>query len=183
MEVRKNKKVLRKYISEYKKSVSFEQMVYESQYIVETIEGLDVFKSSRRILAYWPMSKEVDLRLLMRRWHIKKEFLLPAVKGDALEVRIFEGENKLAVGEAYGILEPTGTILENLDTVDLVIVPGVAFDREGRRMGHGKAYYDKLLSELTNAYKIGVGFSFQEVARVPLESHDKYMDEVIFGKK
>ena len=75
---------------------------------------------------------------------------------------------------------PTGDVFEQIDSIDLIIVPGIAFDKNMNRLGRGKAYYDKLLKD-TNAFKAGVCFDFQIIQRVPAESHDVKMDDVIFG--
>lgn len=177
-----SKKVLRKQISDLKRRVSPQQMTDESKRIVEDIETLSAFKKARTILAYWPISGEVDLRELMRKWQNQKVFLLPVVKDDYLEIRRFEGESALEMGRSYGILEPTGSTFQDFHQIDMVLVPGVAFDREGGRLGRGKAYYDRLLPKLSNAQKVGVAFSFQTVEKVPAASHDAFMDAVIIGK-
>ena len=82
-------------------------------------------------------------------------------------------------GEAYGILEPTGNIFPSLENIDLVIVPGMAFNRQGDRLGRGKGYYDKILKEASAAWKIGVCFDFQLVEELPVEAHDVRMDCVM----
>ncbi|MCA1745185.1 MAG: 5-formyltetrahydrofolate cyclo-ligase [Bacteroidales bacterium] len=179
MGISKHKKSLRKLIADHKCQASPQQLSEESREIVEAIEQLEVFQKAHTILAYWPISGEVDLRDLLNRWQTKKELLLPVVKDDFLEIRLFEGENNLAAGLAYGILEPTGAPFKAFRKIDLVLVPGVAFDREGYRLGRGKAYYDRLLPKLTNAHKLGVGFSFQLVDQVPSEPHDELMDAVV----
>lgn len=176
-----NKKVLRKHISDLKSQASSQQMADESRRIVEAIEQLEVFKNARIILAYWPIVGEVDLRDLLRRWQGQKVFLLPVVMDDYLEIRSFEGESALEEGRSYGILEPTGAAYQDVDQIDLALVPGVAFDAEGYRLGRGKAYYDRLLPKLTNAHKLGLAFSFQMVDQVPSEPHDACMNAVVCG--
>jgi 5-formyltetrahydrofolate cyclo-ligase len=166
-------------ISELKNQIPPQQMVDESREIIEAIEKLEVFKNARTVLAYWPISGEVDLRELLNKWQTKKEFLLPVVKDDYLEIRCFDGEASLATGRSYGILEPTGPAFCEFNKVDLVIVPGVAFDSDGYRLGRGKAYYDRLLPQLIRAYKLGIGFSFQLVDELPSEPHDELMDQVV----
>jgi 5-formyltetrahydrofolate cyclo-ligase len=181
MEIARNKKVIRKHISDLKGHISSQQLADESRQIVEVLEKMDVFKKACTILAYWPIKGEVDLRELLRRWQDKKRFLLPVVKDDYLEIRSFEGESALEKGRSYGILEPTSASFLALGQIDLVLVPGVAFDGEGYRLGRGKAYYDRLLPKMPQAHKLGVAFSFQMVDKVPSESHDALMDAVVFG--
>ncbi len=85
----------------------------------------------------------------------------------------------MTAGEQFGIEEPTGAEFTDLDKVDLIIVPGVAFDRQRNRMGRGRGFYDRLLKSTPNAYKVGVGFNFQLVDNVPVEPFDVPMDNVI----
>ena len=95
-----------------------------------------------------------------------------------MELRIYTGENDLATG-CYGIKEPTGKVFTDFAKIDVAIIPGVAFDRQGHRLGRGKGYYDRLLSVMPQVYKIGLCFDFQVVDNVPVDSHDIRMDEVI----
>lgn len=74
----------------------------------------------------------------------EKQILLPVVTGDDLELRVYTGPGDLATG-AYGIEEPTGALFTDYDAIDFIVVPGVAFDRNGNRLGRGKGYYDRLL--------------------------------------
>ena len=78
----------------------------------------------------------------------------------------------------FGIEEPTGPEINNLSNIDLVIVPGMAFDMKGNRLGRGKGYYDKLLRKM-RCYKIGVCYNFQLLENIPVEEHDFPMDMVI----
>jgi len=81
-------------------------------------------------------------------------------------------------GQSFGILEPEGESFTELQDIDLIIVPGVAFDKNNNRLGRGKAYYDKLLNYV-NCHKYGVCFDFQLVPNVPADQHDVKMDKVI----
>lgn len=76
-------------------------------------------------------------------------------------------------------MEPTGELFTDYDLIDVAIVPGMAFDREGHRLGRGKGYYDRFLAQLPHIYKIGICFPFQLVDKVPADVHDILMDEVI----
>lgn len=83
---------------------------------------------------------------------------------------------------AFGILEPSaahGAVrLEALHEIDLIIVPGLAFDRKGHRLGYGGGYYDRLLAEL-DATKMALAFAAQIVEAVPAEAHDERVDFVV----
>ena len=82
-----------------------------------------------------------------------------------LEEGYFDGEEKLAPGEGYAIPEPVGELFTDWAQIDLILVPGVAFDRAGNRLGRGKGYYDKVLKQ-TRAHKAGIAFDFQILAHI-----------------
>ena len=104
---------------------------------------------------------------------------MPQVTGSSTMVlRQYEGPESLVEG-AFGIMEPIGKLFTDYEKVELAIVPGMAFDRAGHRLGRGKGYYDRLLPQLTNAFKIGICFDFQFRSYIPHEEHDEVMNEVI----
>lgn len=88
---------------------------------------------------------------------------------------------------AYGIMEPEGPAFTAYDDIDLIIIPGVAFDVKHNRLGRGKGYYDRFLQQMqqmqqmqqTHAYKIGVCFPHQLVDNIPVTAYDIPMDEVV----
>ena len=135
---------------------------------------------SRTILVYSALPDEVPtqalLDLLVKQG---KTVLLPRVISDTdMELRCYTGRHDLQEG-AYGILEPNGALFTDYDTIDVAIVPGMAFDTEGHRLGRGKGYYDRFLARVPYLYKIGLCFSWQIVDCVPHDEHDIVMDEVI----
>ena len=108
-----------------------------------------------------------------------KRVLLPKVVGDELELHVYT-PGSLQPG-AYGIMEPTGEVfpVDSYHEIDLAVIPGVAFDRHGARLGRGKGYYDRLLPQLSNAYRIGICFPFQMLEHLPSEPHDVLMNEIV----
>ena len=86
-------------------------------------------------------------------------------------------ESRLELG-AFHIEEPTGDNTVSPEEIELVVVPAVAYDRQGNRLGRGKGFYDRLLAT-TRATKIGVAYEFQIVDEIPCEPHDVKMDMVI----
>ncbi len=150
-----------------------------SDRVVAQLLGMKFF-SAKVVLLYCPLADEVWLdESLFVNWDDHK-VLLPKVVGDDLELRIFDGFDSLEKG-AFGILEPVGEMFTDYDAVDFVVVPGMAFDKAGHRLGRGKGYYDRLLPRLRNAYKIGVCFPFQFFDEIPSEPHDVRMDCVVCG--
>lgn len=175
------KKELRKQIRELKKQYSPEGKKQKSVSVWEELEACEAFRQAGVVLAYWSMDDEVFTHDFVCRWAGQKKLLLPCVNGDELDIRCFEGLEKLCPGESFDILEPVGKLYTDLEQIDVIVVPGVAFDSAGSRLGRGKGYYDKILKQ-TKAYKIGVCFDFQLVEHVPVEIHDVRMDQVICSK-
>ena len=130
--------------------------------------------AARTVLLYHPLPDEVDTRPLLAAL-TRCQCLLPVVVGDDLQLRRYTGE--LSVG-AFGILEPVGDTFEALADIDLVIVPGMAFTRDGRRLGRGRGYYDRLFPRLTSAYRLGLCHEWQLVDDIPTEPHDITMHSV-----
>ena len=126
------------------------------------------------------MSDEVETPDFIEAWQEKKRFLLPCVVGDQLEIKFFQSKTTLQAGEQFQIPEPKGEAISDYGVIDLVIVPGVAFDKQGHRLGRGRGYYDKTLCKIA-APKIGVCFGFQFLDEVPTDPYDIPMDEVIHG--
>ena len=136
--------------------------------------------SHQTILAYWPLPDEVDIRPLIDQLVGQGiKVVLPKVTGDeTMELRRYTSRADLQEG-AFHIMEPVGEAFDAYDQIDFALVPGMAFDAAGHRLGRGKGYYDRFLSAHRHIYKIGVCFPFQRVAEVPSEEHDVMMDEVI----
>lgn len=177
------KKDLRNYIRKQKSLCSPDQLAAMSETVAGSIMFGGQWGVASTILLYYPLADEVDVRpLIHMAYQAGHRVLLPVVAGKELELRLYEGEESLREG-AYNIMEPVGSLFpqEEYDQIELAIIPGMAFDAMGHRLGRGKGYYDRLLPQLTAAYKIGVCYPFQFVSDVPSEEHDVRMNEVICG--
>ncbi len=145
------------------------------------ISDAPVWRTVNTILLYSPLKDEVDVRqLIAEAAAAHKCVILPVVDGDNLTLRIYEGERSMAKG-AFGIMEPTGTFfpVSRYNEIGLAIIPGMAFDNKGHRLGRGKGYYDRLLPHLPQAFLMGVCFHFQLLDDVPSEPHDVLMHSVV----
>ncbi len=145
------------------------------------------------VLLYWALPDEVCCdNVVTTLAKMGKTVLLPKVVSDTMmTVHRFTSVADMTKG-AFGILEPTGANIEieTLRHLDdkakeaekglVAVVPGMAFDREGHRLGRGKGYYDRFLAQLPDAYRIGVCFPFQLIDEVPTEESDVVMNEVIY---
>lgn len=172
-DIRNNIKIAKRGIPNCEKSTVAET-------ITNYIEEIKEFKECKSILLYNSLPDEVSTSEMIKRWQETKRLCLPTTlsSGD-LEIREFNSATKLQRG-AYGIYESQGDLVD-ISEIELIIVPGVAFDRENNRLGRGKGYYDKLLKG-SNAYKIGVAYSLQIVDCIPTEQHDIKMDLIITEK-
>lgn len=164
---------------EMKRAVPFEEKLRRSELIMERVAAMPCFQKAKVVLLYWSMADEVQTHAFVERWWCEKTVLLPCVDGDNLRLRPYTGPECMTAGEQFGIGEPTGEEWTDLDRIDMIVVPGVAFDREGNRMGRGRGFYDRLLKTATHAFKVGVAFDFQVIEAVPTEPHDVKMDTVV----
>lgn len=140
------------------------------------LEQTAAFMMADRILMYHSLPDELSTHSFLRKWGGRKHFYLPRVNGVNLDILPYE-ESRLELG-AFHIEEPTGADTVSADEIELVVVPAVAYDRRGNRLGRGKGFYDRLLSE-TKATKVGIAYGFQIIDEVPVEPHDVAMDIVI----
>ena len=104
--------------------------------------------------------------------------VLPRIEGDEME--FYDTTAGMQSG-SYGIMEPCATTPIAPADIDVMIVPGVAFTRDGARLGRGKGFYDRYLSRAGfRATTIGLCYAEQIVEQLPLEPHDRHCDEVMF---
>lgn len=159
-----------------KSKFSKEDLMAMSVAAVNRLESMEQWQQAERVLLYASMADEVNTRDLIYRYQGKKKIYLPVVMGKEIEIREYRGEAEMAIG-AYGISEPT---TERYDgEIDLAIVPAIAMDLHGNRLGHGGGYYDKLLSRL-KCSTIGLIFPFQLLDSVPTEPHDVRLGGVVY---
>jgi len=176
-----NKTSLRSYIRAQKKQHSAAELAAMSEEITNRVLASAWWQEAGIMLLYYPLADEVDVRPLIREAYREgKHVLLPVVRGEELELRLYTGEASLREG-AFGIMEPTGpsVVPEDYDEIELALIPGMAFDRAGHRLGRGKGYYDRLLPLLAKARLVGICFPFQLLDEVPAEVHDIPVHEVV----
>lgn len=175
------KRELRQQIRTQKRRLSAVEMEVMSEDICSKVLALASWQEAGTLLLYYPLPDEVDVRMLIKdAFESGKRVLLPVVKGDELELHLYEGEASLKEG-AFGIMEPTGPLFapKHYDEIELAFIPGMAFDSAGHRLGRGKGYYDRLLPNLKAAKLMGICFPFQFLDEVPAEAHDISVCKVI----
>lgn len=168
---------MRKNIRIRKANISDEDKARKSALIFEYIEKQKWFMLAKTVMCYWSLPDEVYTHQFVSKWKNEKIILLPKMQGADIVPVVFDGS--LLREPVLGIEEPVGDAFPRIDMINIIIVPGVAFDMLGNRLGRGKAFYDRLLRH-TNALKIGVCFDEQLVDRVPRDENDIAMDHVVY---
>lgn len=157
-----------------------------SNQIVNRFMDLEEYHRAKTVMFYVDVRDEVRTRqALPTALKSDKRIVVPYCVDGELELFWLEDMNELELG-MYRILEPSAEMrtverkrLQPTD-LDLIMVPGVAFDRNGGRTGHGKGYYDKLLQHARlDTPLIALAFECQLFDKIPAESHDIYMDKVV----
>lgn len=178
------KKEIRLEMARRKRALSVEHKSIASECLCRQLLSDRKIQKAEVLLLYNALPDEISLAPLLDFLYKKENpptLLLPIVKGEELELKIYQGLNSLQIG-AYGILEPTGEVFTEYSNIEIAIIPGVAFNQSGIRVGRGKGFYDRLLPHLTEAYKIGVCFPCQLIGDLPSEPHDVPMNTVIVPK-
>ena len=143
----------------------------------EAIKTNRHYQKASIVMLYHPLWDEVDVRPLFdKALNQGKRVILPTVKGDDIIPVEITPNTEWVVGD-FDILEPIAE--PYLGPIDLIIIPGIAFDKQLNRLGRGKGYYDRFLTKHPNAYRLGICFKFQIVESVPTESFDLPMQEII----
>jgi 5-formyltetrahydrofolate cyclo-ligase len=179
------KENLRRYILRLRDRLSIGEVQQKSEDIIDQVLLLHEFVRARGIACYVNKDTEVDTRILIRNALDRdKHVLIPVVKkGD---VDLFFSEIKdlgkeLAPG-TFDILEPKPEFVRpaSLDTVDVIFVPGIVWDRNGYRLGWGRGYFDRVLQKMPPHVKsIGLAFNLQLINQVPRDQFDVPVDMVV----
>ena len=160
-----------------------------SREIVARCMSLPEYQRANTVLFYIDVRSEVRTRNdLTNALEGGKKIIVPYCLDGELELFHLETNDELAIG-MYKILEPKNELRTvaskqvDVKEIDLIIVPGVAFDRRGGRTGHGKGYYDKLLEHArTDTPLVALAFECQMFDEIPMQDHDVFMDKVVTEK-
>ncbi len=171
-----NKKEIRERIKQLKTSISKAEKDFAADNVFSTLFGIDEWENARKILFYYSLPDELQTAKYLDIASKSKDTYLPRVNGDILELIKYE-PHSIDVG-AFNIFEPTSDKKININDIDISIVPAVAFDMFGNRIGRGRGFYDRLLIN-TNVLKIGIAYDFQLLEHLPIEQHDIKMDMII----
>ncbi|GCD11146.1 5-formyltetrahydrofolate cyclo-ligase [Clostridium tagluense] len=180
---------LRKNMLKERKSMKTETVSAFSHIIMDTIIKLPEFLNCKNIMLYLSFNNEVDTYALAK-WCLDngKKVIVPYCIKETREIIPFEINNLTndLTKSSFGIMEPKHDILKKANTcdIDLIIVPGVVFDKHGNRIGFGAGYYDRFLPKrVKNTPTIGIAFDYQVISKIPTGTYDVPLDFIITEKR
>jgi 5-formyltetrahydrofolate cyclo-ligase len=178
--LRRRKEELRIRMKEAREAIPSAERARLSQAAGERLLALPEVHGARTVAMFSSFGSELDTAPMIERAHAEgRRVVLPYLAGSAMEVAEHRRGEEL-VRSSYGAMEPTSRVAVDPADIDVVVTPGLAFDRAGRRLGYGSGYYDGWLRRVgEDAVLVGVCFSAQVVDRVPASSSDERMDVVV----
>jgi 5-formyltetrahydrofolate cyclo-ligase len=160
---------------ERRNGLASDEIARLSRRVQESVTGSKEFKSAKVVGAYYAFGSEVKTDMILEKAKtLGKKVALPSVEGESLTFYELSSGRYLIKGR-FGIMEPLP--YGPVDRMDLVVVPGVAFDKKGYRLGYGKGYYDKFLAR-KSVFSIGLAYSFQLLEGLPRGEHDRRLDAI-----
>ena len=170
---------IRKQFLEYRKNIDFPTYDRLSKKVQSRLIDSELFGRAKSVALYSPVNNEVaTAQIFTAAAKLKKKIYYPRVAGD--EFGFFEVStlDELVRG-AFGVAEPVSKEEISIAGLDLVVVPGVAFDLHGHRLGYGRGFYDRqLLNKPAETVSVGLCFDLQLCESLPAESHDQVLDYI-----
>jgi len=177
------KKEIRKKVLDTRDTMSRGKRTAKSREIEERLFSLPEFKSARVILFFASFRSEVDTGPMIRRaLTFGKRVVLPKVQGTELVLYEISDLDKDVSPGTWGIPEPHEPRPVMLDEIDLIIVPGAAYDEQGNRVGYGAGFYDKLLPAFKKM-TVALAFEIQIAPNVPSELHDIPIKKIVTERR
>ena len=172
----KNKEKLRQWAKTQRLSQYSE---LQTETILKKLKKLDIFKQSNNIMVFYPLKNELNLLPLLVE---KKNFSFPVIQDN--EIIPYKNNGQFYIGK-YNIKEPQNSKIQNMEDLDLVIVPALCVDLNGNRIGYGKGYYDRFIKKLNrNKVKILVGIPDDLVVeKIENDEFDEKVDFIITEKR
>lgn len=143
------------------------------------LEKLISERNYKNVHAYIPMGSEIDISPLLKKLLTKgiKVVTSKTLKNRQLQHLILHSLQDLEEG-VFGTSHPANSVVYS-GVYDIIIVPGLAFDKDKYRLGYGGGYYDKFLKDHPNAFTVGIGYTFQKLQSIPKEIHDACLDMIL----
>jgi 5-formyltetrahydrofolate cyclo-ligase len=172
------KREIREQIKKLRGSILADEWDTATEVIAQKVIASDSFREATDLFCYMDFDGEVGTEhIIDEAWRLGKGLWLPKVSGGEMEFYLVESEKELVRG-TFGILEPTGKSEKAIGEDGLVIVPGIAFDKNHNRIGYGRGYYDRYLNKHPNLFKLALAFDIQLVDKIPADECDCRMDMV-----
>lgn len=176
-----DKQALRRYIRERKRAMTEEQIVAESEKLGHLFVQSDLYQQAKTVYGYLPYNQEVrTVPMLEQALRDGKRVAVPKVYGEEMKFIYMDDLSKVEKGYA-GIPEPIADEPVADDKTALVLMPGLAFDKEGHRIGYGGGFYDKFLAAEPNHPTLALCYAFQMQARLETEEFDVPVDTVLWA--
>nr|MBQ8244872.1 5-formyltetrahydrofolate cyclo-ligase [Oscillospiraceae bacterium] len=176
-----DKKELRRSIRERKRAMTEEEIVSRSEKLGQLFAASEAYKAAKTIYGYLPYNQEVrTVPMLEQALKDGKRVAVPKCYGDEMKFIFMEDLSKVEKGYA-NIPEPIADEPIADDTTALVLMPGLAFDPEGHRIGYGGGFYDKFLSAEPGHPTLALCYEFQMLPKLETEAHDIPVDFVIWA--
>lgn len=175
---------LREKISKKRNTLNLQWVESTSVQIEKNLQSLETFQTAETIALYMAIGGEVKLDALFSRcWELGKRTCIPIFNRTLQRYEMAEitDETHFKIG-AYGIKEPLSPTLVSTDWIDLMVVPGVAFDLQGNRLGRGGGYYDRLMDGFSGK-TAALAFDFQIFTEIPVDPHDQPVNFIITQTK
>ena len=185
MVLKREKQEIRQKLVERLLSLTKSEIKRRSKNVEDKLSELPFYKKAKMIMVYYPLRGEVDILRKIRRDLGSKRFCFPVMDLEAKNLRIFEISNleKDFGPGPRGVMQPDMQSSKEVDVkdIDMVIVPGLAFDRKKNRLGRGAGFYDRFLQNVTTpTKKVGIAFEFQILENLPTNlSWDQKVDTVV----
>src|SRR3989344_8886632 len=172
------KSKLKESILKKRNSLPKDEILEKNKKIHDKLFGLEQYKKSRTIMFFVSFNSEVGTHGMIKEALMNKMVVVPKVMHHEIEPSVIIDLDNL-IPSKIGILEPIEAMKIAYKNIDLVLVPGIVFDKEGHRIGYGFGYYDKFLKKVPKAIKIGLVFDLQVIERIPKEMHDVPVDMIV----
>lgn len=176
------KEIVRKQIKKKRQTLTKEQVLKKSKKIESLLFKTIQYQEAKTIYLYYNMEKEVITKsMILHALSLGKKVALPKIEDNKMDFYYINDISQVSIGY-FNIMEPVTKEIAK-DNEALMILPGIAFDKERNRLGYGRGFYDRYLGQAKKQRrkieKIGLCFGFQLIKKVPTEEYDIPVDSII----
>lgn len=173
-----SKEAIRRTIIAKRTAQAFLQKDKNDKAITRRLKNMPSFKRAKVFFTYLSHTGEVSTDALIKQFFDKKKIVVPVVRNKRIKVCDLKFCGKFKSGK-FGIREPKDCVFtDDPESIDVVIIPGIAFDKTGHRIGFGGGYFDRFLKKI-HCTTIGLAYEFQIVEKVPAKKYDVAVDYIV----